>query len=337
MPPASLSCWKTAAVARGASEKSTTPVTVETAPIWMGPFSQVGAAAAEGHEQGQITVRAQRLHRELLQIAVKRAFLAIDQRQEQLATSVSRARSGHLPARRDEPLLAVQREVRLLLGGVPIAHRIERQERPRDAGRSAEAGHGRDRVHLVVERARAVRHHVVLVAAVGQRHAVGAQLEQVHDRAAEQLRVLALCPGLHAGLVFGQPQRELHLGVPAAAQGRLQPAQLHERKALGQRKVLLQQPVALEGACRSGQQRLGVVKAQAAHALGAQRAQQLSARRAHVNAQHRAVAQLEQLPAHRVARRDEQRQTVQLQLREGAAIQRAQPQVQAAAHVAPGS
>ena len=155
---------------------------------------QVARADADRHLQHEIAIRAQRLDRELPQVAAERRLRRIDERRGTLRCRCSSSgRRGASAARRDQPRLAPRREVRGLLMV------LDRCCTPRrTAGTAARCrspmpcpttlGH---LVDLEVERPGAIGDDVILVRAVADVNAIGALLEQIDGRRAEQREIRA--------------------------------------------------------------------------------------------------------------------------------------------------
>ncbi len=113
-------------------------------------------------------------------------------------------------------------------------------------------------VDLEIERPGPVRHDVILVRAVADVDAIGALVEQIDGRRAEQRQVRAIDDALERRLAAAEQNHELDLVRIDPLERPREPGQLEEAKALRERKILLQQPVALKRAQRHRQQRLGV-------------------------------------------------------------------------------
>ena len=122
---------------------------------------EVGVADADRHLQHEIAVGAQRLDRQLAQVAAEGRLLRVDQRQEDLGADVARApaaaplRGGH------EPQLAAHHVEGTVAVDVRAVGGVERPEHALALGLGAVTGDVGQRIDLEVERSGAVGDDVV--------------------------------------------------------------------------------------------------------------------------------------------------------------------------------
>ena len=221
---------------------------------------EVDLARRQGQTRRQVAVGGEDVDVQPRQAAVERAAVRVAELHPDLAAEIGGARGGEaraLPALAEQARPAFDRVVAAgARGGIARAHGVEWAEGADLLPVRPEAFHAGDREDLVVERARAVHHHVVLLVLRLDLDGLRAAREEVHGGRGEERELVLRHHAIERRFEAIEKHDQFDPAAIGAPDQRLQPVERHEQEALRQGEVLAQQAEAGEAARRRREQRL---------------------------------------------------------------------------------